>query len=217
MYSTGISNDTTASKGNTFSASDDSPADRAREGPERGKGNCLVRSQRRRNLANQRVRQAEWAAWAGWQPGYISWREAPVNSIQIDEKPRRQQRTQRGRCCTGRALPPHPRGGAAARSTSSEPSSPSKPPPACSTSSAAGRGQRVGSWHRRGWWRHNTPAQYGQCVICRLKTEITKRRLCSLATSRSLMAPNSSCIMTISSFIVLIQVLIIFFPSLFNM
>ena len=45
MYRTGISNDTTASKGNTFSASDDSPADRARERPEHGKGNFWEGSQ----------------------------------------------------------------------------------------------------------------------------------------------------------------------------
>ena len=67
------------------------------------------------------------------------------NSIQnmYLEKPRRHQRTRRGRCCTLPALPPPPRGGAAARPSSSEPSSSSKHPPVCSRSSAAGRSQRV--------------------------------------------------------------------------
>ena len=74
-------------------------------------------------------------------------------------KPPRQQRTQRDRCCTRPALPPHPRGGAAERSTSSEPSSPSKPPPVCSTPSEAGRGQRVCRRCTRRRWCSNTPEQ----------------------------------------------------------
>ena len=142
-----------------------------------------------------------------------------LDSIQKDDKePPRRQRTLRGRCCTRPALPPPPRGGAATCSSSSEPSSPSKPSPVCSTSSAAGWGQRVSCWQRRGWWRQNTPEQYGQWVIiflC-LTAKITMRRFCSLATTRSLRLPNSSCKVTISSFMVSIQVFSILFPSIFN-